>query len=279
MAERIAVVAVIALLATPSSALGSRMPARARQCRYSNINGDRITRANDFQARGLRCADAFVLATGYTDSAASINLTVPGVEVFVAELSGLRYHWVCRTTELPRRELHDVGGVTHGSYFHCRAQEERAGRRLGAVYMSFKWWREGGGSRDCPGFALEKSGWRAGQVSLSRNLSCSHDKEWISTATRLLQTDGVPYATREVNGSVRRYYHYYDSNGTNSSNVPGDGVLYDCSEEDGPTTNGFPSEVWRGCFSASGGAELVEGVPEFPTGWQSTEYGWLVYHE
>src|SRR5439155_252728 len=107
---------------------------------------------------------------------------------------------------------------------------------------SFKWWLEGGGVRLCPGFALEKSGWLAGSVSVSRNLTCLHVKEWISTATRLLQMNGVPYAAREVDpGSLRRYYHYYDSNGTNSSNAPGDGALYDCSEEDGPTKNGFPS--------------------------------------
>src|ERR1017187_4498072 len=91
----------LAVLAVAGAAvaLSSTSAAAASRCR-SNIDGDHIALANDFQVSGINCANAVKSAVGYTDSAKQIENVEPGTVRFTAELDHWRYRWTCRMTEL-----------------------------------------------------------------------------------------------------------------------------------------------------------------------------------
>jgi hypothetical protein len=213
--------ACIALTVTVPA--GSAIAAASRSCGHSNIDEDHITPANDFLVGGgISCANALMSATGYTDSAQAVNITVPGRATFTAQFYEWRYRWECKTVELTPRDLRTVDGVTRGTRFSCHAWEELGGHRLGMVSMTFKWWLPY--YRSCSTFPLEQEGWLADQVTVTRNVNCMDAEEWIRTATNLIETDGIAY--KVVAGT--EYFDYFDSGGTNSSNTPGDGTPYEC---------------------------------------------------
>jgi hypothetical protein len=250
------------------TALAFGRSSQGARCRYSNIGGEQIRPVNDFRVQGISCTYALLSAAGYTTSPASINVTVPGTEVFQAIFGKLQYRWVCRTTELPAPELHHIDGITVGTYFHCRANQEVAGKRLRAVSMSFKSWVQSGETRLCPELSIaeEAGGWLLREYAVSRNLACSEANQWIAAAASSLLT-AMPYTAVEVDPPyLRHYYHYRDSSG----------APYDCDEDNNKDQNGVPVRFWR-CFSASGGVLGENGVPEFPEGWQSKEYVWVLY--
>jgi hypothetical protein len=219
-----------ALLILTMLAFATPATANAQSCGSSNIDGDHITQANDFQVSGglLTCATAFLSATGWTDSAAGAYTTTPGTETFAAELYEWRYRWTCRTTELP--VLHK--GL--GAYFHCHAREELGGHTRGIVYMSFKWW-----------LSQVKSCVRGEEeISATRNASCHEAFQWVETASSLIPRWVYPYASHEG----KQFYHYYQSE-TGDGTGP-EGFLYDCwdrslPEEEGHTDQWSCTEAGR----------------------------------
>src|SRR5271165_1097485 len=214
-------------------------------CGSSNIDGDHITRANDFQVRGIGCENAFRSATGYTDSTDAVNTTTPGTERFTAELYEWRYRWTCNSTRLAER--HD-GLET--DLFRCHAQEELAGTRRGTVYMNFKWWLPR--AEGCPPLAGAEPNETSEGVFATRNVRCSTADAWIGNAETLISRWVYAYADRE--GEL--YYHYYESE-YGDGNAPG--LLFDCTEFSPP---GEPSaHVWD-CFQPG-------------RGFASKEYSWV----
>jgi hypothetical protein len=213
-ARFLAVVILLACLAWPGAA-------DARGCGSSNIDGDHITPANDFQVHGgITCANAFASATGYTDSAAAVDTTTPGTEAFTAEFYEWRYRWTCRTTAL--RVLHD--GL--GARFDCRATEELAGRPRGEVSMSFEWWLSD--ERSCPDFPLgDEVGEEAlaTEVRTTRNATCAEARRWLKEAAGAIQYRLTPYKTEPLDRSyenedgktatesIPRYFYRYVNDG------------------------------------------------------------------
>jgi hypothetical protein len=196
--------------------------ANAQRCGSSGIDGDHITSANDFQVSGglLSCATAFMSATGYTDSPASSEDSVPGTESFTAELYEWRYRWTCHTTELP--VLHK--GL--GAYFRCHAREELDGHLRGIVYMSFKWWLDN--ERSCPNFDLDdevNTDSPVTSVVVSRNVTCAAGRRWLTEAAAAIQYHLTPYKAdplirryetetgEQRSEEVPRYYYHYFNGG------------------------------------------------------------------
>lgn len=205
---------VVVLLAWPAAA-------SAQACGPSNIHGDHITAANDFQVSGgITCESALTSATGYVDSAESSDKTVPGTETFTAEFYEWRYRWTCHTTEPP--VLHE--GL--GAYFHCRAREELGGHRRGTVYMSFKWWLDN--ERPCPSFPLADEVNEdpiATEVVVTRNVTCAEARSWLKGAAEAIQYRLQPYKAdplrrtseteegKTITEVIPRYYYHYTDGG------------------------------------------------------------------
>jgi len=247
--QKLAVVfALLVLLVLPGTA-------SAQGCGASNIHGDHITAANDFQVHGgITCESALTSATGYVDSAEGGDKSVPGTETFTAEFYEWRYRWTCHTTEPP--VLHE--GL--GAYFHCHAREELGGHRRGTVYMSFKWWLNN--ERPCPGFNLDdevNTNTPVTGVVVSRNVTCAEGRRWLTEAAAAIQYRLTPFKIApfinryETEGGVketetipRYYYHYFN------------GGQYDCFTS--------PTEL------SENGTKELECEPE-KRSWGSREYG------
>ncbi len=246
--------ALVALFVSLSVAVWSAT-ASAQGCGSSNIHGDHITAANDFQVRGgITCESALISATGYVDSAEGGDKSVPGTETFTAEYYEWRYHWTCHTTEPP--VLHE--GL--GAYFHCHAQEELGGRHRGTAYMSFKWWLNN--ERPCPSFALGdevNETLLATKVVVTRNVTCAEGRRWLKEAAEAIQYRLQPYKTdplkrtseneegKTVTEVIPRYYYHYFNGGQ-----------YDCFTS--------PTEL------SENGTKELECEPE-KRSWGSREYG------
>jgi hypothetical protein len=237
-------VLVVSSLVVPSAAI-------ARGCR-SDIHGDHITAANDFQAFGISCSDAVIAATEYTDSAAGVETTDPGIERYMSA----PYEWTCRTTELPNPH----GGL--GTYFHCSAKGLTA--HIGPARMAFKWWLSN--ERNCPNEDIEApfSGSEgkvlAGLMTVSRLRPCSSAWPWIEEAMSVLHDTGaeVFQTTLSPAGQKEYDYHYYD----NADNKPGAGATYICVRVPFTSEDGRAAERWD-CRE-----------PNSPAG--SVEYSWTI---
>jgi hypothetical protein len=204
-------------------------PARAdaQLCR-SNVHGDHIATANHFEATGIPCDVAVLFATGYTDSAAALNVTTPGVETFRTDAYEWSYLWTCRTSEI----------ADQGIAYNC-AGRDRTGR-FGRAHMSFRWWLPN--ERSCSQRTATRF-LEFVEIGVSRNQTCAYAIPWIETATEAIEDFLKPVATK-TNGLE---YHYYASGGDGGieTNPAGPaGILYDCTDVDGEEgSHGW--DCWR----------------------------------
>jgi hypothetical protein len=212
----------VALVAAPLGRASS-----AIRCDHSNIDGDHVAPANEFVVRGLSCSYALFAATGLTDGADRYNVFAPGVERFNAVGHGGSYRWTCRTSALrhphvARPRETGTNAEEPGTYYRCEGRGALDGQPMGTAYMSFKWWLIG--VHECRTFPLRGSTSEAADIEVTRNVTCPQAERWIATVTREIQHSVRAYKHEYET----RFYRYYDSAGTNSSNAPGDGTLYDC---------------------------------------------------
>ncbi len=242
----------ISFAAIAAFAACSPSNARASRC-LASIHGERITAANAFDVSGLSCENAVRSAAGYIDSAARINVSLPGTERFTADFFEWHYLWTCRTTELPAREQHLVNGVSFGAYYRCHAVQELGGHRLSMAYMRFKWWLTE--ERSCPSFPLEDEVSElavAREVATTRNVRCSEARTWLKAAVEHVQYELEPYRIKREHftntnpeGSepraeeVLRYEYHYG--------------LYNCTVS--PTKLSENGPKWMSCKPAMLGWE------------------------
>jgi hypothetical protein len=186
---------LVLLLATPT--------AGAQTCGPSNVHGDHITAANDFQASGVPCSYALIAATEYTDSAAALNTTLPGTATFRADAYEWSYLWRCRTTELP-------GHGQLGTSFRCDGRSLNP--RFGPARMSFEWWLSN--ERRCPGEAhtVDAAIFR---MVVSRDQACGAARAWIEEASEGIRLDWEPTSSGGL-----LHFHYL---------AQGEGTQYECT--------------------------------------------------
>jgi hypothetical protein len=198
----------------------------------SNIHGDHITAANDFQVSGISCGVALIFATNYTDSADQINTALPGTEHFIGEAYEYRYRWTCRTTQLPHP--HMIEGIAYGTQYHCTGQSLK--HQFGPASMSFKWWLTN--ERRCTPYLF-----------VSRNQTCSYAHEWTQTATELISRFVSPFRTSTNGvGLKTNYYDYYFSGNpqlTDNNPTGPSGFLYECSETEALEEEGDLWDCWE----------------------------------
>jgi hypothetical protein len=192
-------VAAVALLGLAFAAT-----ADASRCVGTTLYGDRVTAANDFQARGVACKDALISAADYVDTYSAerdlkaVESGTPTVTIrFPAVTHTHNYHWTCRLAELPRREQHGRYGGQGWSY-ECHTRSN--------ARMSFKWWQFP--SRKCPGTGLVE------ELYITRNEHCPSASEFLEpkglyetrTGTSFYETGEVP--EKHYYEWVKRFYHY-----------------------------------------------------------------------